>query len=88
MAIDGSFIALNEALNAEKELNDNNSAYGQGLMRASSDLNLGTSILNPIGIRQTSIPQSHLSTPKLQDNSIVLENRSTANSKTPEDIRF
>ena len=65
MAIDGSFIALNEALNAEKELNDNNSAYGLGLMRASSDLNLGTSILNPIGIRQTSNPQSHLSTPKL-----------------------
>ena len=56
MAIDGSFIALNEALNADKELHDNNSAYGLGLMRASSDLQLGTSILNPIGIRQTSIP--------------------------------
>ena len=64
MAIDGSFIALNEALNADKELNDNNSAYGQGLMRASSDIHLGTSILNPIGIRPSSIPDSDFSTPK------------------------
>ena len=63
MAIDGSFIALNEALNAEKDLNENNSAYG--LNRASSDLQVGSSILNPIGIRPVSLNYSHLSSPQL-----------------------
>ena len=66
MVIDRGFIALNEALNADKDLNEYNSAYG--LARASSDLQIGPSVLNPIGMNpSTSMNYSYLSTPNPKD---------------------